>query len=201
MLLWQQLCCEFIEQNWWGISIPVSALLCVEPHFTPLKPLLKPPFLWHDFYCSIVIAQELTGLLWLFQRSRGLRRLKRERKYQLQKDFVAHGTCSCCLPWVQCALARTGGCVTEETLPGPFSWHIPDHRHGPTSEERSSRGTCDSWPSWQGNSLLAAGTAVLSLPLPQLYGKSPSQPGLNPDFSPPCKIEDPDIGFFGVFLD
>lgn len=28
--------------------------------------------------------------------------------------------------------------------------------------ERSSRGTCDSWPSWQGNSSLAAGRAALS---------------------------------------
>lgn len=78
----------------------MSALLCVEPHFTPLKPLLKIPVLWDDFYNSIVITQELTGLLWLFQRSRGLRKMKGERKHQLQKDFVARATCSSSLPWV-----------------------------------------------------------------------------------------------------
>ncbi|KQK81660.1 hypothetical protein AAES_78372 [Amazona aestiva] len=43
---------------------------------------------------SVVIAQELAELLWLFQRSRGIRETKGEKKYQLQKDLVACVTCS-----------------------------------------------------------------------------------------------------------
>lgn len=152
----------------------VSSALCGAPFYTAETHAKKNPFLWDDFYNSTVIAQELTGLLWLLQNRRGLRKMKRGREIPSAKRF-----CSQCHLQQLPALGRaslwagTEGCVTgEKALPGPFSCHIPEHRHGPSVGGRGAAGAhCESWPSWQGNSSLAA----QSFPLPQHCGKSPAQ--------------------------
>lgn len=132
-------------------------------------------------------AWELTELLWLFTRGRRVR--KREMKGE--KEFCAKWASSWChlhgcLPQQERASEqRPRACATELgsasffllTHPRPQVW--PLHLR-----ERSSRGRRESWPSWQGNSSLAAGSGVRSerFPLPECYGMRHSQPNVQFQF-------------------
>lgn len=118
-----------------------------------------------DFYNSIVIARELTKLLCLLQRSRGIRKMKGEKNYQLQEDPFAGVTCSSSLPRADCGSGQERrGCVTEPssarsillTHPRPQLW--PLHLRREAAGAGVSHGPHDRGiPRWL---LAAAGWAV-----------------------------------------
>jgi len=90
-----------------GLNTCFSAAMCGASFYTAETDAKNPM----DIYNSIVIAQELTELLWLFQRSRGIRKMKGEKQYQQQKDLLALVTCSGPCPGWTVLLGRSGEVV------------------------------------------------------------------------------------------
>lgn len=132
-------------------------------------------------------AWELTELLWLFTRGRRVR--KREMKGE--KEFCAKWASSWChlhgcLPQQERASEqRPRACATELGSASSFLLTHPRPQVWPLHlRERSSRGRRESWPSWQGNSSLAAGSGVRSerFSLPECYGMRHSQPNVQFQF-------------------
>lgn len=148
-------------------------------------------------------AWELTELLWLFARGRRIR--KREMKGE--KEFWAKRPSSWChlrgcLPQQERASGqRPRACATEPGSASSFLLTHPRPQVWPLHlRERSSRGRRESWPSWQGNSSLAAGSGVGAerFSLPECYGKSHSQ--LNVQFQFLISLQNRRSWFFYFFL-